>query len=206
MRFNLKTRESEGIPIGHLHHFFINGEMSAENEEILALIKALKYAGEGDVIHIHINSEGGDVYVAMQLINSIKSCKGSVVTEADGQVASAASLLFFSGHYLNVGEFSSFLLHNGNMYVGGKHNDVLLTADKLKNLVSDLFHSVYFPYFSREEIDGILSGRDIHLSSQQVVSRLRKVVNNNNKDNIVDSDPATKRPNKRAKGSARSSK
>jgi ATP-dependent protease ClpP protease subunit len=158
------------------HNYFINDDIK-DSQNLNSLIRTLKFCGPNDVVNIYINTGGGDLYTTMQIVNSMRACAGRVATHADGQVASAGSLIFFAGDMLSVSDLSSFLIHVGSMFTSGKTSDVHSSADHSRALLHKIFHSVYEPFFSVEEIDKVLAGVDIHLGSEQVIGRIDKVCN-----------------------------
>lgn len=174
----VKEKDYDSIPLpkgGKIHHHYLTGAIKYE-PKILGLIKCLKCSGPKDLIYIYLNSQGGDLDITTQIINSINATRATVVTVADGEVSSAASLIFFAGHALEVSEYSTFLIHNGSVVIGGKFNEV---KDRVANdhaFMEKLFHGVYGKFLSSSEIDKVLSGRDIILSSEQVITRINKAV------------------------------
>jgi ATP-dependent protease ClpP protease subunit len=91
-----------------------------------------------------------------------------VVTCADGLVASAGSLLFFSGHSFLVGEFCQVMLHDGSSGEWGKINENLKSAKHLSDRLRRIYHSVYGRFFSEEEVDQVLNGSDLYLTADEV--------------------------------------
>lgn len=154
----------------------------------LNLIKDLKSCGPSDLINIYINTPGGDLYTTMQIINSMRSCQGTVATHADGHVASGGSLIFFAGDMMSVADLSTFLIHNGSGGFVGKMSDAHMQSDHYKQLIYKLFHSVYEPFLSKDEVDKVLTGVDIYLDSEQVIGKINKVCDtvedNKNEDNV----------------------
>lgn len=185
--------------LGFAYHYYLTGEIK-DDINTRCLIKKLKSCSPQDVVSIYLNTPGGNYTTARQIINSIRNCYGRVVTHADGDVASAGSLIFFCGDMLTVADFSSFLIHNGDMMIGGKLNEVMQSAVVHKGEIYDLFHSVYEPFLTTEEVDGVLGGKDINLRPEQVRTRIDNVVedqkDNNNNEN-TDEPKQQSRPAKK---------
>lgn len=170
--------------IAHYARHYLTGPIQ-DGDKVSDLIEDLKIATPNDTVHIYLNSPGGSIFTTMQVINSIRDCQGMVITQADGDVSSAASLIFFSASSMYVSDFSTFLIHNGDMMLRGKHSDTLMQATAMKNTVEKLFRSVYYPFLSTEEIDSVLAGRDIHLESEQVCERIKKVLEKEEHENTI---------------------
>jgi hypothetical protein len=90
------------------HRFFLV-DVIENVDDYLDLLEALADATEEDTIDIHINSPGGDLAIVAQIVHHMTRTKGLVITHAEGEVCSGGSLIFFSGHQLDVGDFSEFL-------------------------------------------------------------------------------------------------
>jgi ATP-dependent protease ClpP protease subunit len=148
------------------------------------------------------------MYTTMQIINSIRGCSGKVATHADGLVASAGSLVFFAGDMLSVSDLTSFLIHNGSASMGGKYSDIVSSVKHDTSVLHKIFHSVYQPFFSEEEIDKVLSGIDIHLGAEQVIGRIDKVCNaaeeSSKDENIPKPEPEPDKPKRVRKPKAKS--
>lgn len=174
-------------PLSTSYSYYITEEINEDSDNILCLIRALKNCGPTDTVNIYLNTNGGCLDTTAQIINSMRACEGQVVTHADGLVASAGSLIFFSGEIMTVAELSKVLIHNGDLSIAGKFNEVHVQSDFWKNYVYTMFHSVYEPYLSAEEVDNILKGQDIYLTSEQVIERLARAEqeyeDNNNENN-----------------------
>ena len=200
--FNYASGASVKQDLSSAYHFFISGEIG-NDETSKSLIKTLKSCGSQDIVSIYLNTMGGDMYTTMQIINSIRSCAGRVATHADGLVASAGSLIFFAGDMMSVSELSSFLLHNGSGGVGGKMSDVHAHSDHTRSLIHKVFHSVYEPFFTPDEVDKILQGQDMYLHAEQVMGRISKVCetseennNNENDESVPQAEPKARKTRK----------
>ena len=87
------------------------------------------------------------------------------------------------------------MIHNAFGGSVGKMSDVYSEVEGTKALLYKIFHSVYEPFFSPEEVDKVLSGHDIWLDSDQVMGRIDKVCsgdNNKNEDNVKQGNGPTK--------------
>ena len=160
---------------GVQHHFYITGAIK-EAEHYLDLIECLYSATPSDEIILHLNTPGGDLDTTIQIINGIRSCAGVVVGIADGIVASAGTVIFFSCHSLVVQPFSYFMFHDGSEAAMGKINDNLAQVTFMSKFLANLFMEVYVPFFSKAEVTKILNGKDLWLTSDEIVERITKVV------------------------------
>lgn len=166
-------------------HFYIN-EAIAEADDYVELIDALYQGQPNHTIYIHLNTPGGRLDVTMQIINAIRSSEATVVGIADGQVASAGSLILFSCPNIGVQPMSYVMLHDGSEGAFGKANENLKQAQFTSKLLSKIAHSVYEPFFTKEEIDTVLDGKDMWLSSEDVEERIKQVKEQFEGENIAE--------------------
>jgi ATP-dependent protease ClpP protease subunit len=155
-------------------HFFINGPID-DPDDYLDLIDTLYQGQPLETVYIHLNTCGGSLDITMQIINAVRSSEALVVGIADGQVASAGSLLLFSCPNIAVQDFSYVMLHDGSEMALGKSNENLKQAQFTSNLLNKIAHSVYGPFFTEEEINSVLDGKDMWLSSEEVIERVKNI-------------------------------
>ena len=157
------------------HRFFLV-DVIENVDDYLDLLEALADATEEDTIDIHINSPGGDLAIVAQIVHHMTRTKGLVVTHAEGEVCSGGSLIFFSGHQLDVGDFSEFLAHGPHGYAGGKLQDRLDGGKHTKEYVRNFYEKVYGPFYSKAEINAILRGKEHYETADQMNKRLEKAL------------------------------
>lgn len=145
-----------------------------EPEHHIDLIDNLYSSGENDVIYIYLNSSGGSLNGAISIIHAINNSKATIICISDGEVASAATLIFFAIKNRIVLKYSYFLLHDGSGSAGIKMNEVLKDAVATSSLLSKMANDLYYPFFSKQEIKKILEGVDYHLDATEMVTRLDK--------------------------------
>ena len=149
------------------YHFYIHGEIG-DSDEYVDLLDTLYTAGETDIIMIHLNTPGGYLNTAVEIIHAIAQCKATVITCADGQVASAGSLIFFAGHTFLIGEFCEVMLHDGSGGNIGKINENLKSAEFTAKRLAHIYHTVYGRFFEYDQVEAILNGQDLYLNSSEV--------------------------------------
>ncbi len=91
-------------------HFYIN-DVIDDADDYTELIDALYQGQPNHTVYIHLNTPGGRLDVTMQVINAIRSSEATVVGIADGQVASAGSLILFACPNIAVQPMSYEMLH-----------------------------------------------------------------------------------------------
>ena len=89
-------------------------------------------------IFIYIQSNGGDAYAGLSIMNTLENMRVPVVTIVNGIVASAATLMLLWGSERHMQRNSNILIHQIRGGIWGKYDDL---QDEMKNsaqLMKDL--------------------------------------------------------------------
>lgn len=99
--------------------------------------------GNGDV-ELYINSQGGDVFEAMQIYNALRrhSRNHSVKVYVDGLSASAASYLMFGGSELFIPKNATIMIHKPTTFVWGNADELRTSANAL-DVIQYSIESIY---------------------------------------------------------------
>ena len=158
----------------HEHHYYLVGEIGAP-DFYTDLLHVLNTAEENDLITIHINSVGGNAFTAIQIMSAISTCKGVVHTTIEGEAASAASIIFLTGHYMSVAPFSLMMCHNWAGLMCGKGHEMIAHLDFNKRNFKALLHKVYSKFLTDEEIAKIEDGADLYFDADEIMQRLKQM-------------------------------
>ena len=123
-------------------------------------------------LKIYINSEGGEIFAAIPLIDAITNSKIPIHTYIEGIAASAASLISMSGHKRYITTNSFMLIHELRTGVEGTYSnltDERDNCDKLMSVITNFYKKKTEDKFSNEMLQSILK-RDIILSSNECLA------------------------------------
>jgi ATP-dependent protease ClpP protease subunit len=160
---------------GITSHFYIHGQIEG-SEDYVELLHTLYNATDRDIIILHLNTPGGYLDTAVEIIHAIAQCEGHVVGSADGLVASAGSLIFFACHQFILGEFCEVMLHDGSGGSYGKFNENLKSAEFTSKRLSHIYHTVYGRFLDEETVQGVLDGKDLYLTATDVEKLIDKAI------------------------------
>jgi len=156
-------------------YIYLSGTIT-NAENFIEEIQAIKEAEVGDSVEIFINSGGGYVHTAVQLCNAIASCKGVVTGHIEGICHSAATYVFLSCDEWKVNENCMMMIHN---YTGGAYGkgeelkaDVLGTDKWIAGIMKD----IYTNFITKKELKKVINGKDMYLTSEEILKRLPKVM------------------------------
>jgi Protease subunit of ATP-dependent Clp proteases len=154
-----------------IHHFYIVDEIG-EVPPFLDMINTLKTAEQHDTVFIYLNTPGGNLYTAIQIISAIRQSNATVVTCIEGMVASAGTLLFLAGHKHVVNPNCTFMIHNYSHGAWGKGNEVALRVKHSEHYFNKLAHDLYGKFLTEDEINDVINGKDFWMESEEVLKRL----------------------------------
>lgn len=168
-----------------IYHFYIS-DVIEDHAPFYELLNTLKTAEAHDRVIIYLNCPGGALYVAIQIVNAIQTSQATVITCLDGQVCSAATLIFLAGHEYIVNKHGSFMIHNYSEGVFGKGNEIISRVKHATDWFEKLTYDIYGNFLTPEEIQGVLQGKDLWLDSDAVLERLQKKEQNEETEEEVE--------------------
>jgi len=80
-------------------------------------------------ITVKINSYGGDCNDALAIYDALRDHSAKVITQANGYVASAGTIIFMAGEDRNISKNSLFLIHKCSSYCWGNENEMKAVLD-----------------------------------------------------------------------------
>ncbi len=119
---------------------FLNGEVTSDVIDDMVYfimrwnIEDFELPSEQRVpITIYINSEGGEVTSGFSLIDTIRLSITPVKTVNIGQACSMAFLIFIAGNMRYSYPHAQFMMHDGEVFIGGSMSKVFDTAVFMKD-------------------------------------------------------------------------
>lgn len=128
---------------------------------------------------IHINTPGGIIDSAFMVANAIEMSKAKVTGCLSGTVASAGTLIAMSCDELNVTPHMSFMIHNYSGGMTGKGHEMKARQQFTDTHLNEAFKYYYTGFLSSEEMQRIIDGTDMWMSTSEVEDRwLKKQASN----------------------------
>lgn len=162
------TAKSGGV----IYEFYLSGEIKAP-EYYVEWFTIIRNADKEDQIKIYINSGGGDLHTAIQFLRVLSETNAEITTSVEGACMSAATIVFLCGDIKEVTPFSMFMFHNYSGGSIGKGNEMYDQAIFERNWSLELFTQIYSGFLQDDEIEAMLDGKDVWLTSEQVLTRLK---------------------------------
>jgi ATP-dependent protease ClpP protease subunit len=170
-----KEMNHYAVPMGIRHHFDLDFDIEAA-EQFSNFFSILREAGSEDVVYVHINCNGGCIDTTVQLINAIKNSSATIITSAEGTVASGAAVIFFSGDAFQIGDHCQFLIHTASGGGVGKISDTLSFINATTQRIQELYADVFGGFLTEQELESVGKGEELYLTSSQVKERIEAFV------------------------------
>ena len=159
--------------LGQLYTLYLVGEITTP-EDYVEWYEIIRNASENDVIKIHINSPGGNLFTAVQLMRVMAESQANILTSVEGACMSAATMVFLSGDGFEISEHSMFMFHNYSGGTIGKGGEMYHGMVHERKWSTGLFQDMYTDFLTAEEIADMTNDKDIWLDANQVLERLEK--------------------------------
>jgi len=117
-----------------------NGECEAggcvSGSDAVATIMTI--AQNCDLIRVHLNSVGGEVYAGIAIFNALRQCPREVVLYTDGISASIAGIIAMCGRRHYMSRYARLMIHSVSAGVYGDKNELQDTIDEVVALEGTL--------------------------------------------------------------------
>lgn len=131
-----KAQASEGEDTLYLYDVIVSddcwGGVAAED-----FVRELN-ATAAPVIHLRINSPGGEVFAARAIEAAIRNHPSRIVAHVDGYAASAASFVAVACDEVEIAPGGFFMIHKAWTFTAGNADDLLHAAEMLEKLDASL--------------------------------------------------------------------
>ena len=154
------------------HDLYLTGEIGPA-DQYTDWFELIRNAGKTDIINLHINSYGGDLFTAIQMMRCIQESDGIITASVEGACMSAATMVFLQAQTFEVSEHAAFMFHNYSGIAVGKGAEMFAQVSFEKKLVDKMMKKVYSGFLSEDEITDVLEGKDLWLDGDEVVTRLK---------------------------------
>lgn len=159
--------------LSRMHTFYLSGTIGPASDYI-DWFDIIRNAGENDVIKIHINSYGGDLFTAIQMIRCLNDSLASVIISVEGACMSAATMVFLCGDSFEVSPHSMFMFHNYSGGTFGKGGEMLDQLQHESVWSEKLLRDIYSDFLTEDEIVQMLNNKDLWMDGDTIVERLQE--------------------------------
>lgn len=112
----------------------IKGDIISWNSSIWEFNNMMKNVKEDEDIELEINSYGGDVFLGIDIMNTLRGHKGKVTATITGIAASAASVIVMGADEIKAYGNTQLMLHNAWTIAMGNSKELRKVADDLESV------------------------------------------------------------------------
>lgn len=167
------SKRVEVYPIARRIVIRINSPIG-EPDEWSEEVSAIQTATENDIIHIYINSPGGNLFTTTELLSAMLQSKAHIITEITGEACSAGMLLFLAGHEFMVSDDASAMCHGASYGAYGTQGQVHDNVMHSTKHLTKLAYKYYEGFLETDEIERLLEGKEYWMEAEEIIERLEK--------------------------------
>lgn len=156
---------------GNIIEFYLCGEIG-DPEDYIEWFHIISNARESDIIKININSPGGNLFTAVQMLQALETSQAHLVMNVAGGCMSAATLIFLAGDEYLINEHSAFLFHNYSGGVIGKGGEMYQSVIHQRKWSEHILRKAYKNFLTEDEINSLIDDKDIWMDCNTVIERL----------------------------------
>lgn len=104
----------------------------------IEFVRELAAIDAATIVHLRINSPGGEVFAAQAMAQAIRDRQGKTVAHVDGLAASSASWLAMAADEVVISEGGMMMIHQAMTFAAGNAADMRATAGLLEKVDSIL--------------------------------------------------------------------
>lgn len=156
-------------------HFYISGPI-IEPARYTDMVHYIRVSQPTDIVHLHLNTPGGNLTTGVQIINAIKASQGHVITHLESEVCSLGSILFLAGDEMVVYDNCVMMFHNYSTGYAGKGHEITSYVEATSKWYNKLIKDVCSPFLNDDELDRIIRGEDLWMQSEEIAERLEHMV------------------------------
>jgi ATP-dependent Clp protease, protease subunit len=158
----------------------IKGDIISWNSTIYDFNYKMKSIKKDEDIELEINSYGGDVFLGIDICNTLRSHPGHVTIIITGIAASAASIICMGADTIKAFSNTQMMVHNAWTFAAGNAKELRKIADDLESIGESVLAS-YTHRLDEEEAEKLLDN-ETYLSA-------KKALEKGLVDEIIDSQP-----------------
>lgn len=158
----------------------IKGDIIGWNSSIYDFNYKMRSIKEDEDIELQINSYGGDVFLGIDICNSLRAHKGNVTVTITGIAASAASIICMGADKIKAYSNTQLMVHNAWTVVAGNAKELRKAADDLESIGESVLAS-YTHRIDSDEAKELLD-KETYLSASKALEK--GLI-----DEIIDSEP-----------------
>lgn len=138
------------------------------------IVRILDNCSGADTVEIKLSTNGGALHSIIPLLSAITNTDAQVYVHAVSDVASAGTFLLMAADDVFINPYTTIMFHQVSFGTMGTGSSVESHVNHTVKSSKALIHDIYRGFFSKEEIDAMLSGREYYMGKEEFDSRYAK--------------------------------
>jgi ATP-dependent Clp protease protease subunit len=166
-------KQSFSSNVAKIYDYYISDDIS-DASQYSDWFHQIRNAREDDVIMLHINCAGGDLFTTIQFIMALHESPAHLIASVEGMCMSAATLIFLACDEFRISPYSMFMFHNYSGMTTGKGGEMFDAMSHERKWSENLLSKLYAGFLKESEIIALLDNKDIWMDSDEVIERLQR--------------------------------
>ena len=165
--------ESFSADYGSIKDYYLSDEIGGP-DEYTQMIHEIRTSRQTDVIKLHLNCPGGNLFTTIQILQAMAESEAHIVASVEGACMSAATLIFLCADECMITNHSMFLFHNYSGGTFGKGGEMYHGVIHERKWSEGLMRDLYGDFLTEDEITELINDKDIWMDAAEVLNRLEK--------------------------------
>lgn len=159
-----------GTPVSMQYVVSVDEDFS-DVKQFENIVHILENASQGDTLEIKLSTNGGALHSILPLLAAMNNTEAQVFVHAISDVASAGTMLMMAADDVYVNPYCTIMMHQVSFGSGGSGSSVESHVTHTMKSSKILLKDLYKDFFTDDEIEQMLSGRDFYMGKEEFDER-----------------------------------
>jgi len=153
------------------HYIATINDAFEDSRQFEDLVRVLENARQGDFVEIRLTTPGGTLESVLPLLAAMDATHAQVVVHAISDVSSAGTLVLLAADDAYINPYITIMFHQPRFGTAGPSSSVEALVNHTMKSSKALLQDYYKDFFSTEEIEQMLAGRDFYMDKDEFDER-----------------------------------
>lgn len=153
------------------HYIATINDAFEDSRQFEDLVRVLENARQGDFVEIRLTTPGGSLESVLPLLAAMDATQAQVAVHAISDVSSAGTLVLLAADDAYINPYITVMFHQPRFGTAGPSSSVEALVNHTMKSSKALLQDYYKDFFSTEEIDAMLAGKDFYMDKEEFDER-----------------------------------
>lgn len=168
---NFTTIRTNVKPLSQEYEIKLDRDLTAP-EHFHEELETIRVATEADVVILRLSTDGGRADTMKAFLKVINTSPAYFIADVQGDIASAGGPIMLACDEVQLGEFSSLMIHTVQTGYGGAGHNMKKFSDHTAKDARNIIETCYKGFITQEEIEKVLVGEEMWMDCDEIVSRM----------------------------------